>query len=77
MRFEGKHAYFKDLAKKIKNFNNIPYSLAQKNQKVVCAEHMNVDGKGEVSLLFGREIALGKNKSLSGGDLEAAKASFV
>ena len=46
MRFEGKHAYFKDLAKKIKNFNNIPYSLAQKNQKVVCAEHMNVDGKG-------------------------------
>ena len=42
MRFEGKHAYFKDLAKKIKNFKNIPYLLAQKNQKVVCAEHMSM-----------------------------------
>ena len=42
MRFEGKHAYFKDLAKKIKNFKNIPYSLAQKNKKVVCAEHMSM-----------------------------------
>ena len=77
MRFEGKHAYFKELAKKIKNFKNIPYSLAQKNQKVVCAEHMNVDDKGEVSRLFGHEIALGKNKSLSGGDLDAAKASIA
>ena len=73
MRFEGKHAYFKELAKKIKNFKNIPYSLAQKNQKVVCAEHMNVDGKGEFSPLFGHEIALGKNN----GDLEAAKASIA
>ena len=35
---------------------------------------MNVDGKGEVSPLFGHEIALGKNKSFSGGDLNAAKA---
>lgn len=77
MRFEGKHAYFKDLAKKIKNFKNIPYSLAQKNQKVVCTEHMTVDGKGEVSPLFGHEIAIGKNKSLSGGDLDAAKASIA
>ena len=77
MRFEGKHAYFKELAKKIKNFKNIPYSLGQKNQKVVCAEHMNVDGKGEVSPLFGHEIALGKNKSLSGRDLDAAKASIA
>ena len=77
MRFEEKHAYFKDLAKKTKNFKNNPYSLAQKNPKVVCAEHMNVDGKGEVSSLFGHEIALGKNKSLFGGDLEAAKASIA
>ena len=56
MRFEGKHAYFKDLAKKIKNLQNFPYSLAQKNQKVVCAEHINVDGKGEVSPLFGQSL---------------------
>ena len=67
MRFEGKHAYFKDLAKKIKNFKNIPYSLAQKNHKVVCAEHMNVDGKGKFSPLFGHEIALGKKQWRFGG----------
>ena len=36
MHFEVKHAYFKELAKKIKNFKNIPYSLVLKNQEVVC-----------------------------------------
>ena len=77
MRFEGKHAYFKELSKKIKNFKNIPWSLANKNQMVVCAEHMNVYGKDDVSPLFGQEIVIGKNKYLSGEDLEAAKASIA
>ena len=77
MRFEGKHAYFKELAKKVKNFKNIPYSLAQKNQKVVCAEHMTVDGRGDVSPLFGNETTLGKNKTLSGEDLADAKTSIA
>ena len=36
MHFEVKHAYFKELAKKVKNFKNIPYSLVLKNQEVVC-----------------------------------------
>lgn len=77
MRFEGKHAYFKELAKKIKNFKNIPFSLANKNQKIVCAEHITVDGKGEVSPLFGLEIVLGKNKRLTHEDLETAKVSIA
>ena len=77
MRFEGKHAYFKELAKKIKNFKNIAFSLANKNQKIVCAEHMTVDGKGEVSPLFGNEIVLGKIKRLTREDLEATKASIA
>ena len=56
MRFEGKHAYFKELAKKIKNFKNSPLSLANKNHKIVCAEHITVNNKGEISSLFGHKI---------------------
>ena len=37
------YAFWKDLAKKIKNFKNIAHSLTYKNQKVFCAEHMTFD----------------------------------
>ena len=42
MRFEGKHAYFKDLAKKIRNFKNIPYSLATRNQQMESANFIQI-----------------------------------
>lgn len=38
MRFEGRDAYFKDLAKKIRNFKNLPFSLATRNQETECAD---------------------------------------
>lgn len=66
--FWGKACILQRPGKKIKNFKNIPYLLGQKNQKVVCTEHMNIDGEGKVSPLFSHKIALSKNKSLSGGD---------
>ena len=34
MRSEGKHAYFKDLAKKIRTFKNLPFSLATRNHQM-------------------------------------------
>lgn len=63
MRFEGKHAYFKDLSKKIKNFKNIALSLALKHQKIECAQNMavdDVDGSAESSSLFGSDVMFGK-----------------
>ena len=32
MRFEAKQAYFKDVARRLKNFKNLPYSLAKWHQ---------------------------------------------
>ena len=36
MRFEAKHSHFKDLAHRIKNFKNIPKSLAHRYQAWSC-----------------------------------------
>lgn len=76
MRFEGKHAYFKDLSKKIKNFKNIALSLALKHQKIECAKNMtvddDVDGSAESSSLFRSDVIFGKSKSLLGNDKESA-----
>ena len=36
MRYEAKHSYFKDLAQKTKCFKNIPKSLAERHQRLVC-----------------------------------------
>ena len=77
MRFGGKHAYFKDLSKKIKNFKNIAYSLAQKHQKIECAKNMTVDddndGNVESSSLFGSDVMFGKSKRLLGDDEESTR----
>ncbi|XP_068704474.1 uncharacterized protein [Montipora foliosa] len=42
MRFEAKHAYFKDLAKKIRNFKNLSYSLATRNQQMESANFIQI-----------------------------------
>ena len=36
MRFEAKNSHFKDLARRMKNFTNIPKSLAQRHQAWSC-----------------------------------------
>ena len=36
MRFEAKNSHFKDLARRMKNFKNIPKSLAQRHQAWSC-----------------------------------------
>lgn len=36
MRFEAKNSHFKDLAHRIKNYKNIPKSLAQRHQAWSC-----------------------------------------
>ena len=36
MRFEGKHNMFKDLAHRVKNFKNIPKTMAFRHQELVC-----------------------------------------
>jgi len=36
MRMEAKNAYFKDVAR-ISNFKNVPYSVAMRHQRLLCA----------------------------------------
>lgn len=36
MRMEAKNAYFKDVAR-ISNFKNVPYSVAVRHQRLLCA----------------------------------------
>ena len=36
MRFESKHNYFKDLAHRVKNFKNIPKTMAERHQEALC-----------------------------------------
>lgn len=36
MHFEGKHSYFKDLAHRVKCFKNIPKTLANWHQEMIC-----------------------------------------
>ena len=36
MRFESKHNYFKDLAHRVKNFKNVPKTMAERHQEALC-----------------------------------------
>ena len=38
MRFEAKHGYFKNLTRVIRNFKNIPKTLAERHQARMCYE---------------------------------------
>ena len=76
MRHEGKHSFFKDLASNIKNFKNLPYSLAMKHQKVECANSIVFDEYTDTSPLFGREEHNGKVKVLVGAEATLVKDSI-
>ena len=43
MRFEAKHAYFKDVARRLKNFKNLPFSLTKRHQHLKYADMLKVD----------------------------------
>ncbi|XP_064470269.1 uncharacterized protein LOC135385020 [Ornithodoros turicata] len=49
MRFEGKHQYFKDMARKLKNFKNIAFSMAQRHQLYQMYMWTQPDSKDSVS----------------------------
>ena len=36
MRFEGKHSYFRDLANRVKCYKNIPKTMAERHQELLC-----------------------------------------
>ena len=55
MRYEAKHSYFKDLARKIRCFKNISKSLAERYQRLVCYQLL-----GQQSLV--KEMLTGKCK---------------
>ena len=48
MRFEAKNSYFKDLAHRIKNFKNIPKSLAHRHQAWPCYIYSNSVAGGRI-----------------------------
>ncbi len=40
MRFEAKHSYFKQLARYMGNFINLPISLAMRHQQLQCYQNV-------------------------------------
>ena len=75
LRFEAKHAYFKDQARIIKNFKNLPLTLAKSYQSSVRADYvrLNREDKGP---LFKEEIKFGVSKELFGDDRETALSNI-
>ena len=69
MRFEAKHAYFKDQAKIIKNFRNLPLSLSRRYLSSLCADYINF-GKEDQGPIFRKEMSFGTAKALFGEEKE-------
>ena len=63
MRFESKHQYFKDLARKCKNFKNITYTLSTR-----CQNFQAVTLNSEI--LCNNEVKCGPGERLTLSDLE-------
>lgn len=49
MRFEAKHSFFKDMARRIKNFKNLPLSLAERHQSMESAAAIQIADEGCVT----------------------------
>ena len=73
MRFEAKHSYFKDIVRRIKNFKNLPLTLAKRHQQMEYADMLPVDDDDPCSL-FRDDIHLGSGKPLTGNKQEYAKS---
>ena len=72
MRFEAKHAYFKDIARRLKNFKNLPLSLAKRHQHMEYADMLPIDDDDPCSL-FKNKFQLRKAEALYGGKEKDAK----
>ena len=74
LRFEGKHAYFKDQGRIIKNFKQLPLSLSRRYRSSVQAVvRLNKEDKGP---LFREDIKFGVSKELFGDDRETALSNI-
>ena len=69
MRFEGKHNLFKDLAHRVKNFKNIPKTMAYHHQELVCC-YVN---SGSDRSSFVKESRTGPGKCTEPGAHEPPK----
>ena len=56
MRFEGKHSYFKNLSHRVSCFKNIPKTLANRHQNMICYFFGTVNETGSP---FGKSITVG------------------
>ena len=43
MRYEAKHSYFKRLSQSLRNFINLPYTLASRHQQYYCYLHTDTE----------------------------------
>lgn len=73
MRFEAKHSFFKDISRKVKNFKNLPYTLAMRHQTMESSDTISLDGESDPSPLFKYDILCGKSHQLTGTQHEYAK----
>jgi len=73
MRFEAKHAYFKNMARTIKNFKNLPFFLAQRHQSMESATSLQIDSESiDSGTIVPDDVTFGKGKLLLGHDQEYA-----
>ena len=56
MRFEGKHNYFKDLARRVRCYKNIPKTLASRHQHMMCYYFGTISDNG---CPFGKNSTVG------------------
>lgn len=63
MRFESKHAFFKDLARKLRNYNDLTFTMAVRHQiYMLClSEHRNIISTDEPLLRHSKRIELTRN----------------
>lgn len=75
LRFEAKHAFFKDQARIIKNFKQLPLSLSKRYQSSVQADYVKLNKEDE-GPLFREEVKFGVSKELFGDDRETALSNI-
>ena len=51
MRYESKHTYFKQVAIALGNFINVPYTVAERHQKLLCFQYFNESDNKESSAM--------------------------
>lgn len=56
MRLEALHSYFKNIASRIKNFKNLPFTFASRKQKLQCLEFAQMPGTTTRAFLYHGDI---------------------